>query len=195
VQADPQAQATFKQHLRPLLREVATAFPHATVELWAVDEHRIGLKPILRKVWTLAGHRPIAPVEHRYDWRSVVGFVHPASGRTLWHLATTVSIELFSVELEAFAHAVRASPIKQIVLVQGGAGWHDSPKVCIPEHVHLLFIRQWICLGHLSATMCWRPYTPMSPRFCIFCGPRMASRHPRRLPLLAVKIEKRPLLR
>jgi transposase len=42
VQADPQAQADFKQQLRPLLRAVATAFPHATVELWAVDEHRIG---------------------------------------------------------------------------------------------------------------------------------------------------------
>jgi transposase len=58
VQVDPQAQVDFKQHLRPLLREVATAFPQATVELWAVDEHRIGLKPILRKVWTLAGQRP-----------------------------------------------------------------------------------------------------------------------------------------
>src|SRR5258708_2866341 len=53
VQADPRAQADFKQQLRPLLREVATAFPQATVELWAVDEHRIGLKPILRTVWTL----------------------------------------------------------------------------------------------------------------------------------------------
>ncbi|HLZ21505.1 MAG TPA: IS630 family transposase, partial [Ktedonobacterales bacterium] len=73
VQADPQAQADFKQHLRPLLRQVATAFPQATVELWAVDEHRIGLKPILRKVWTLAGLRPLAPVEHRYDWRYLVG--------------------------------------------------------------------------------------------------------------------------
>jgi transposase len=65
VQADPQAQADFKQQLRPLLRAVATAFPHASVELWAVDEHRIGLKPLLRKVWTLPGQRPIAPVEHR----------------------------------------------------------------------------------------------------------------------------------
>jgi transposase len=37
VQADPQAQADFKQHLRPLLRDVATAFPQATVELWAVE--------------------------------------------------------------------------------------------------------------------------------------------------------------
>jgi ABC-type Na+ transport system ATPase subunit NatA len=117
---------------------VATAFPQASVELWAVDEHRIGLKPILKRVWTLAGQRPVAPVEHRYAWRYLVGFVHPASGRTVWHLATTVNIELFSVELEAFAQQVGAGPSKQIVLVLDGAGWHDSPKVRVPEHVHLL---------------------------------------------------------
>ncbi len=140
VRADPQAQADFKQRRRPLLREVATALPQATIELWAVDEHRIGLKPILKRVWTLPGQRPIAPVEHRYDWRYVVGFVHPASGRTVWHLATTVSSELFSVELDAFAHAVGAGPTKQIVLVLDGAGWHASPSVRVPEHVHLLFL-------------------------------------------------------
>jgi hypothetical protein len=67
VQADPLAQTECKAHLRPLLRQVATAFPQATVELWAVDEHRIGLKPILKKVWTASGQRPTAPVEHRYD--------------------------------------------------------------------------------------------------------------------------------
>jgi transposase len=140
VQVDAQAQADFKQRLRPLLRAVATAFPQATVELWAVDEHRTGLKPILRKVWTLPGQRPIAPVEHRYAWRYLVGFVHPASGRTMWHLAPTVNIELFSVELEAFAHAVGASPTKQIVLVLDSAGWHASPRVRVAEHIHLLFL-------------------------------------------------------
>ncbi len=140
VQADLQAQADFKQRLRPLLRDVATAFPQATVELWAVDEHRVGLKPLLRKVWTLAGQRPIAPVEHRYAWRYLVGFVHPASGRSVWHLATSVNIELFSVELEAFAREMGASPTKQVVLVLDGAGWHESPKVRVPEHVHLLVL-------------------------------------------------------
>src|SRR5260221_10659264 len=135
VQADPQAQADFKRRLRPLLRAVATAFPRASIEVWAVDEHRIGLKPILKRVWALPGQRPITPVEHRYDRRYLVGFVHPASGRTVWHLATTVAIELFSVELEAFAQAVGASPTKQIVLVLDGAGWHDSPRVRVPEHM------------------------------------------------------------
>jgi transposase len=140
VKADLQAQAEFKTHLPPLLRQVATAFAQATVELWAVDEHRIGLKPIVRKVWTPPGQRPIAAVAHRYDWRSLVGFVHPASGRRVWHLATTVNIELFSVELAAFAQQVGAGPTKQIVLVLDGAGWHASPQVRVPEHVHLLFL-------------------------------------------------------
>jgi transposase len=81
IQADPRAQASFKARLRPLLREVATAFPHASVELWAVDEHRIGLKPILTKAWCVDKQRPSAPVQHRFEWRYLVGFVHPASGR------------------------------------------------------------------------------------------------------------------
>jgi transposase len=140
VQADPQAQADFKQHLRPLLRAIATAFPQATVELWAVDEHRIGLKPILRKVWTLPGQRPNALVEHRYEWRYLVGFVQPASGRTVFHLASTVNIPLFEVELAAFARQVGAGPRKQIVLNLDRAGWHSSVRLRVPDHVHLLFL-------------------------------------------------------
>jgi DDE superfamily endonuclease len=119
---------------------VATAFPEATVELWATDEHRIGLKPLLKRVWTLPGQRPIAPVEPRYQWRYLVAFVHPASGCTVWHLATGVSAQLFSAELAAFAAAVGASPTKQIVLVLDGAGWHTGYEVVVPEHVHLLVL-------------------------------------------------------
>jgi hypothetical protein len=52
-----------------------------------------------------------------------VGFVHPASGRTIFHLTTSVSIALFEVELAAFARAVGASPTKQIMLVLDRANW------------------------------------------------------------------------
>jgi transposase len=140
VRADPQAEAEFKRRLRPLLREVSKAFPHASVELWAVDEHRIGLKPILRKVWSLDGKRPLPPVQHRYEWRYLVGFVHPASGRTIFHLATSVSVPLFEAELAAFAKAVRASPRKQVVLVLDRSGWHSTQRLRVPDHVHLLFL-------------------------------------------------------
>jgi len=110
------------------------------VELWATDEHRIGLKPLLRRVWAPRGQRPIARVRHRFAWRYLVGFVHPASGRTLFHLATSVSIALFEVELAAFARAAGAGPRKQIVLVLDRAGWHTSVRLQVPEHVHLLFL-------------------------------------------------------
>jgi hypothetical protein len=75
-----------------------------------------------------------------------VAFVHPASGRTVWHLApgaTGVSSDLCSVELQAFAAVVGASPTKQIVLVLDQAGWasgHTSDDVQVPDHVHLLFL-------------------------------------------------------
>jgi len=147
LQADPQAQVEFKLRLRPLLREVATAFPQARIELWAMDEHRIGLKPILHKVWSLDKQRPLAPVQHRYEWRYLVGFVHPASGRTVFasgrtvfHLATSVSVPLFEAELAAFANAVEASPRKQIVLVLDRAGWHSTQRLRVPDHLYLLFL-------------------------------------------------------
>jgi transposase len=135
VQADSVAQASFKAHLRPLLHEVATAFPQASVELWAVDEHRIGLKSILHRAWCVDHQRPLAPVQHRYEWRYLVGFVQPASGRTVFHLATSVSIPLFEAELAAFARAVGASPTKQIVLVLDRAGWHSTQRLRVPDHL------------------------------------------------------------
>ena len=119
---------------------MATAFPHAQVELWATDEHRIGLKPLLRRVWAPIAQRPIAIVPHRFAWRYLVGFVHPASGRTFFHLATTVSIALFEVELVEFARQAGASPTKQLVLVLDRAGWHTSVKLRVPDHIHLLFL-------------------------------------------------------
>lgn len=119
---------------------MAEAFPAARVEVWATDEHRIGLKPLVRRVWTLPGERPLARVEPRYQWRYLVAFVHPMSGRTVWQLASGVSAALFSAELAAFAQAVGASPTKQIVLVLDGAGWHTSYDVVVPEHVHLLLL-------------------------------------------------------
>jgi hypothetical protein len=126
--ADPKSKRPSKK-LRPLLRAVAT------------DEHRIGLKPLLRRIWTPAGPRPQALVQHRCAWaprRWLVGFVHPASGRTVFHLASAVSIELVEVELAAFAQQVGAGPQKQIVLVLDQAGWHTSPTLRVPKHVHLL---------------------------------------------------------
>ena len=87
-------------------------------------------------------------MQQRFAWRYLVGFVHPASGRTIFHLAhlpTTVSIPVFEVELAEFARQAGASPTKQLVLVLvlvlDRAGWKPtSVKLRVPDQVHLLFL-------------------------------------------------------
>jgi hypothetical protein len=44
---------------------VREAQPTAAVEVWASDEHRIGLKPILRRVWAPRGQRPVIAIHPR----------------------------------------------------------------------------------------------------------------------------------
>ncbi|HET8852010.1 MAG TPA: IS630 family transposase [Ktedonobacteraceae bacterium] len=115
-------------------------YPHRPVELWAMDEHRIGLKPILRRVWALKGTPVRAVVAPRYQWMYVYGFVHPPSGDTSWLLMPSVNVDTFSIALAAFAREVGAGPEKPIVLVLDGAGWHRSDQVRVPPGIHLLFL-------------------------------------------------------
>jgi hypothetical protein len=56
--------------------------PDATVEVWAEDEHRVGLKSIVRRIWAPKGTRPMAAVKEKYEWLYVYAFVHPTSGDT-----------------------------------------------------------------------------------------------------------------
>src|SRR2546430_16115918 len=74
-----------------------------SVEFWAMDEHRIGLKPILRRTWAKRGQRPVVLVNHRYEWSYVYGFVQPRTGRSFYLLMPTVSIAAFTVALREFA--------------------------------------------------------------------------------------------
>ena len=116
------------------------AHPQASVEPWAMDEHRIGLKPILRRVWAPKGATVKAPVAPRYEWIYVYAFVHPQSGDTSWLLLPTVNVEVFSQALAVFAQEVGAGPDKHIVLVLDRARWHTSAQLTLPEGIHLVFL-------------------------------------------------------
>ncbi len=116
------------------------AHPQAAIELWATDQHRIGLKPILRRVWSPRGQRPEAVVQHRYQWCYLYAFVHPPSGRTVWLLLPTVSIAAFTIALAEFAQAVGAGQGKHVLLVLDRAGWHVSAQVQIPAGLPLHFL-------------------------------------------------------
>ena len=62
------------------LEELEEAHPDAEVQLWAFDEARLGLKPVVRRVWAPVGKRPVALFNRGYKWTYLYGFVCPQSG-------------------------------------------------------------------------------------------------------------------
>jgi transposase len=130
-------QEEFKQNLPEKIKQLQQKYPKATIEVWSFDEHRLGLKPILRRVWAPIGERPIARVYHRYEWTYLYGYVHPQTGSTEWFIMPSVNITWFNLALQSFAEAVGASKEKIILLVVDRAGWHMSKKVELPEGIYL----------------------------------------------------------
>jgi transposase len=110
------------------------------MQLWAGDEHRLGLLPLIKRVWAPKGRRPGAPVRRRYQWLYVYGFVRPRTGRTWWCLLPTVSLEAFALALAAFAQDEGIDAEHRAALLVDRAGWHTSPRLVLPEGIDLIFL-------------------------------------------------------
>jgi transposase len=110
------------------------------VEVWATDEHRLGLKPIIRRVWAPKGERPIALGHHRYKWLYVTAFVQPTSGETFWYVSNGVSKPFFAALLALFAREAGAGRERIIVLGLDNAGWHTAPNLAVPEGIRLVYL-------------------------------------------------------
>jgi hypothetical protein len=126
--------------LADAVAEEAAAHPGVAVEVFCIDEHRLGLKPVLRSVWAPKGQRPTALGHHRFQWLYVTAFVGPATGETVWYLTDTVSKPLFADLLDAFARAVGAGPKKRVVLLLDNAGWHTLPNLAVPDGIKLVYL-------------------------------------------------------
>jgi len=105
------------------------AHPEAEVELWAMDEHRVGLIPILRRRWARRGKRPLAVGRPRYQWLYVIAFVHPESGRTSFWVVPQLNAAVFAAVFAAFAEEQGFNDRKRLLLVLDGAGWHTADLV------------------------------------------------------------------
>jgi transposase len=110
------------------------------VELWATDEHRLGLKPVQRRVWAPKGLRPIALGHHRFEWLYVTAFVAPESGETVWYLSNGIDKRLFEMMLAGFARETGAGRDRIILLLLDGAGWHTEPGLAVPEGIRLIYL-------------------------------------------------------
>jgi hypothetical protein len=70
-------QAEFKAGLAGHGAWLHSLFPNREIVIWAEDEARLGLQPIVRRVWAPIGERPSAHHCRRYQWVYTYGFVHP----------------------------------------------------------------------------------------------------------------------
>ena len=116
-----------EKKLPDLIAQIRAAHPDVLHwDLWTMDEHRIGLKPIVRRIWARSGERPIITVQQRYQWRYVYGFVCPQRGETFWLILPTVTVEVFSQALAELAQFLGLGPDKHLILVLDQAGWQGG---------------------------------------------------------------------
>src|SRR4051812_41241241 len=134
------ADATFKKSWsRPSSRREPSTRTRR-FEVWATDEHRIGLKLILRRVWAPKGQRPIALGHHRYKWLYVTAFVQPTSGETFWYISNGISKPFFAALLALFAREAGAGRERIIVLELDNAGWHTEPNLVVPDGIRPVYL-------------------------------------------------------
>lgn len=119
------------------MREVQEKYPDAVIEVWGEDEHRVGLLPIVRRVWVPKGTRPIVKVQHRYQWMYLVGFVYPQKGETFWLIVPSVTLEVYEKCLEEFAQFYGVGEKKKIILVIDQAGYHREESIKVPDGIFL----------------------------------------------------------
>lgn len=129
-----------EKKLQPTVEAVKQEHPDAEVELWAEDEHRMGLHPVNRMIWVPLGENPTAAVNWKYQWVWLIGFVHPASGETYWWIVPVLTWQVFERVLVDFARHFQVGTHKRIILVLDNAAFHTTEKLTVPEGIHLLFL-------------------------------------------------------
>src|SRR3954462_7667717 len=129
--------AAVEKKLEQAVAEARAQHPDKPIEVWATDEHRLGLKPIIRRVWAPKGQRPIALGHHRYKWLYVTAFVQPTTGETFWYISNGVSKPFFAALLALFAREAGAGRDRIIVLGLDSAGWHTAPNLAVPDGLRL----------------------------------------------------------
>jgi transposase len=164
---------------------VRAAHPTARLAVWAEDEHRLGLLPVIRRVWAPKGQRPTAWVHRRYQWLYVAAFVRPTTGHSWWCL---VSTQAMGAALAAFAHDEGIDITHRAVLVLDGAGWHTSGKLAVTEGIDQVFLppaspelqpveRVWSLVDEPVANRTFANLTELEDILVTRCRTLRADRH------------------
>src|SRR5512143_249402 len=132
----PRRRSALKKGLREALTEAAAAHPDTCLQLWFMDEARVGQKGRVRHRWWLKGQRPPGLCERRSDWAYLFAAVRPATGDDFALVLPAVSSEAMQVVLYGFAS--RLAPDIHAVMVLDPAGWHGAKALKVPHAVTLV---------------------------------------------------------
>ena len=108
-----------EKKLATQVEELKKTYPEAEIQLWCEDEHRLGLKPVIRRIYVPEGEVPVANINLKFKWLWLYAFVHPKSGETYWWILPYVNTEIFNQVLEDFAHKFGLGPNKLLIEMGG----------------------------------------------------------------------------
>jgi transposase len=120
-----------------LTQHIANGAAGSPVKVFAQDETRLGLLPIVRRRITACGVQPVVTVTHKFDNFYLYGAVDPTSGESFFLELPHLNSPTFQLWLDGFGDAFPDS--YNIVVLDNGA-FHKAKAVQWPANVVPLFL-------------------------------------------------------
>jgi DDE superfamily endonuclease len=120
-----------------LQQQITQGPPSVPVKVFAQDESRVGLLPIVRRRITACGVQPIATVTHTFDSFYLYGAVEPTTGANCFLELPQLNTAMFQVWVDGFAAAFPES--FNIVVLDNGA-FHKAKTLRWPANTVPVFL-------------------------------------------------------
>jgi transposase len=120
-----------------LTQQSAARAVGSPVKVFAQDETRLGLLPVIRRRITACGVQPVVTVTHQFDNFYLYGAVEPTTGESFFLELPHLNSPTFQLWLDGFGEAFPDS--YNIIVLDNGA-FHKAKAVQWPSHVVPLFL-------------------------------------------------------
>ena len=138
-QANPKAQQAFKKNFPALIAEIKAAHPEVRgLEIWFLDEARIGQIGRTCRRWFEKGIRPRGRRDLRHEAVYLFGAVCPDRDHGVALVLPEVSTAAMQAMLDELATAV--APGAHAVVILDRAGWHTAKELSIPTNLTPVFL-------------------------------------------------------
>ena len=119
---NPKARECFMKEIVTRLEELSIP-DDRDIHVWVEDEHRYGLMSVIRRCWTMKGHRPKAIHNDKYEWGYAYGALDLVTGKSEFLYTPTVSLEWSK---EFLRQIVSTDPEAIHIILWDRAGFHPE---------------------------------------------------------------------